>query len=316
VALGQPALRARIARRYRDRHGIDLDPARVVITSGASGAFILAFSALFDSGARVGIGLPGYPSYRHILHALGMTAVTFEMQAEHRWQPVPETVPRKLDGLLVAHPANPTGTALSQAALARLIDATHAQGAAFISDEIYHGLDYTQPSVTALAVSDDVYVVNSASKYFSMTGWRVGWLVVPPSHVRAIERLAQNMFICTPSISQVALLAALDCEAELESNIAVYRKNRQRMLTALPHLGLPNFAPPDGAFYVYVDVSDFTDNSVVFAREILDEVGVAVTPGLDFDPLRGGATLRLSYAQATSEIEEGLARLQDFLRRR
>ncbi len=314
VALGLPALRARIARLYGEWYGVDLDPARVVVTSGSSGAFILAFTALFDSGDKVGIGAPGYPSYRQILRALGLQPVDLPTSAANRFQPVAaDFAGLDLAGLMVASPANPTGTMLDRDALAALIHAAQGAGAAFISDEIYHGIEYEAKAVTALEISDDVYVINSFSKYFSMTGWRVGWMVVPPDHVRIIERIAQNMFICPPHASQIAALAAMDCEAELQANMDVYRENRRLMLEGLPRAGFDRIAPPDGAFYVYADVSDLTDDSRAFAAEILDKAGVAVTPGLDFDPVRGGGTLRFSYARATADIVEGLARLQRFM---
>jgi aspartate/methionine/tyrosine aminotransferase len=316
VALGLPELRQRIARLYGDWYGVDLDPARVVVTSGSSAGFILAFTALFDTGDRVGIGAPGYPSYRQILSALDLEPVMIETDPANRYQPVPGDLPSDLKGLMVASPANPSGTMLDRAALAGLIGATEAQGADFISDEIYHGVEYERKAVSALEISDEVYVINSFSKYFSMTGWRIGWMVVPPDHVRVIERLAQNLFICPPHASQVAALAALDCDAELQANLSVYRKNRDLMLEGLPAAGFTEIAPPDGAFYVYADVSAFTDDSRAFAREILDEAGVAVTPGLDFDPARGARTLRFSYARATADIREGLDRLARFMRDR
>ncbi|MEI4233512.1 pyridoxal phosphate-dependent aminotransferase [Roseovarius sp. D22-M7] len=314
VALGLPELRARIARLYRDWYGLDLDPDRVVITPGSSGAFILAFTALFDAGDRVGIGAPGYPSYRQILRALDLVPVDIETAAENRLQPVPgDLAGRALSGLLVASPANPTGTMLGRDDLSALVDASRAAGARFISDEIYHGIEYEAKAVSALEVTDDCYVINSFSKYFSMTGWRVGWMVVPEDHVRIVERLAQNLFICPPHASQVAALAAMDCGAELEANMAVYRRNRALMLDGLPRAGFDRIAPPDGAFYVYADVSHLTEDSRAFAAEILETAGVAVTPGLDFDPARGGGTLRFSYARATADIEEGLARLARFM---
>jgi aspartate/methionine/tyrosine aminotransferase len=315
VALGLPALRARIAQLYGEWYGVDLDPSRVVVTSGSSGAFILAFTALFDSGDKVGIGAPGYPSYRQILRALGLQPVDLPTSADNRFQPVvADFAGMDLAGLMVASPANPTGTMLDRAALAALIHAAQGAGAAFISDEIYHGIEYEAKAVTALEISDDVYVINSFSKYFSMTGWRVGWMVVPPDHVRRIERIAQNMFICPPHASQVAALAAMDCHDELQANMQVYRENRRLMLEGLPKAGFDRIAPPDGAFYVYADVSHLTDDSRTFAAEILDKAGVAVTPGLDFDPDRGGGTLRFSYARATADIHEGLVRLERFMR--
>ncbi|WP_299692339.1 aminotransferase class I/II-fold pyridoxal phosphate-dependent enzyme [uncultured Tateyamaria sp.] len=317
VALGLPELRARIAQLYGEWYSIDLDPARVVITSGASGGFLLAFNALFDSGDRVGIGAPGYPSYRQILRALGLVPVDLQTAPEHRLQPVAaDLAGQDLAGLLVASPANPSGTMLARDAMGTLVHAAQGAGAAFISDEIYHGIEYEAKAVSALEISDDVYVINSFSKYFSMTGWRVGWMVVPADHVRVVERLAQNMFICAPHASQVAALAAMDAPEELEANLAVYRANRALMLDGLPMAGFTNIAPPDGAFYVYADVSDLTDDSRAFAAEILDRAGVAVTPGLDFDPVRGHQTLRFSYARSTQDIAEGLQRLRDFMARR
>ncbi|WP_197917864.1 pyridoxal phosphate-dependent aminotransferase [Thiosulfatihalobacter marinus] len=314
VALGLPALRARIARLYGDWYDVDLDPSRVIVTPGSSGAFLLAFTALFEAGDRVAIGAPGYPSYRQILRALSLEPIDIQTADENRLQPVPADL-AGLDfaGLMVASPANPTGTMLDRAAMSALIDLCADRGAAFISDEIYHGIEYEARAVTALELTDETYVINSFSKYFSMTGWRVGWMVVPPDHVRLVERLAQNMFICPPHASQVAALAAMDCVDELESNMDVYRANRQMMIEGLPRAGFTRFAPPDGAFYVYVDVSAFTSDSRALAREALDEAGVAVTPGLDFDPQRGHQTLRFSYARASADIAEGLARLRRFM---
>ncbi|PPB81740.1 aspartate/methionine/tyrosine aminotransferase [Albidovulum inexpectatum] len=315
VALGLPALRAGIANLYRRWYGIDLDPGRVVVTAGSSAAFLLGFTALFDAGDRVALGEPGYPSYRQILRALSLTPVGIPTEPQDRYQPRPDQIPDDVRGLIVASPGNPSGTMLGREALSALIRAAQERDVAFISDEIYHGLHYGDRAVSSLEISDDVHVINSFSKYFSMTGWRVGWMVVPEDHVRVIERLAQNMFICPPHASQVAALAALDCIDELEANRAVYARNRALMLDALPRIGLGRIAPPDGAFYIYADVSDLTDDSLSLAARILDEAGVAVTPGLDFDPVRGSHTLRLSYARSTEEIEEGLSRLAAFMER-
>lgn len=314
VALGIPALRARIAQLYQDWYGVTVSPERIVVTAGSSGAFLLAFSALFDSGARIGIGEPGYPSYRQILHALGLETVGIQTSEAARYQPTPEDLKDlALDGLMVASPANPSGTMLGHDQLKALIDACHAAGTSFISDEIYHGIEYEAKAVTALEVSDDVYVINSFSKYFSMTGWRVGWMVVPQDHVRRIERLAQNMFICAPHASQIAALAALDCDDELKENLKVYAASRRFMLEGLPKAGFDRIAPPDGAFYVYADVSHLTNDSLGFCKRVLDEAGVAITPGLDFDKQRGGTTVRFSYASSTADIEEGLKRLKAFM---
>lgn len=317
VALGLPALRARIAQMYGEWYGVDLDPARVVITPGSSGAFILAFTALFDSGARVGIGAPGYPSYRQILRALGFQPVDLPTAAENRYQPVTaDFAGQDLAGLLVASPANPTGTMLDHGAMRDLIEGCAAQDMSFVSDEIYHGIEYDKKAVTALEITNECYVINSFSKYFSMTGWRVGWMVVPEEHVRVIERIAQNMFICAPHASQIAALAAMECGSELQANMDVYRTNRTLMLEGLADAGFTTFAPPDGAFYVYADVSDLTRDSRALAGEILEKAGVAVTPGLDFDPLRGGGTLRFSYARSSEDIREGLVRLRAFMQGR
>jgi aspartate/methionine/tyrosine aminotransferase len=313
VALGLPALRQGIAGLYRRWYGLDLNPDRVIVTAGSSAAFLLAFTALFEAGQRVGLGLPGYPSYRHILKALSLDAVGIPTGPETRFQPVPDLLPDGLSGLIVASPGNPTGTMLGKSDLAALAAACQARGIALISDEIYHGLHYGAPAVSALEVTDDVVVINSFSKYFSMTGWRIGWMVVPESLIRPVERLAQNMFICPPHASQVAALAALDCTPELEANRAVYAENRRLMLDGLPRAGFARIAPPDGAFYVYADVSDLTADSRALAADILNRAGVAVTPGLDFDPGRGHGTLRFSYARATADIAEGLDRLARFM---
>ncbi|KIN72207.1 pyridoxal phosphate-dependent aminotransferase [Sulfitobacter guttiformis] len=317
VALGLPALRARIAKMYAEWYNVDLDPSRVVITSGSSAGFLLAFTALFDSGDRVGIGAPGYPSYRQILGALGMVPVDLPTAAENRFQPVPaDFANMDLRGLMVASPANPTGTMLDRSAMSALIDACHGTGASFISDEIYHGIEYEKKAVTALEITDECYVINSFSKYFSMTGWRVGWMVVPDDQVRVVERIAQNMFICAPHASQVAALAAMECGDTLEANMDVYRINRALMLEGLPQAGFDRIAPPDGGFYVYADVSAITHDSRALAAEILEKAGVAVTPGLDFDPLRGHTTLRFSYARSSDDIREGLVRLAAFMNAR
>ncbi len=313
VALGLPALRDGIARLYGDWYGVDLDPARVIVTAGSSGAFVLAFTALFDTGARVGVSEPGYPSYRQILKALDMTPVGVPTHAAAGHRMRPGDVPMGLDGLIVASPANPTGTILDRAGLAALLDTCAAQGTALISDEIYHGLHFTDRAISALELTDDVIVVNSFSKYFCMTGWRVGWMVVPPDMVRTVERLAQNLFICPPHASQVAALGALAGRAEAEGVRDTYAENRRLLLDGLPRAGFDRIAPPDGAFYIYADVSHLTQDSRAFAADILEHAGVAVTPGLDFDPVRGHGTLRFSYAATTGDIREGLSRLSGYM---
>ena len=314
VALGIPELRKKIAELYWHWYKVKVDPQRIIVTPGSSGAFILAFTGLFDVGDSVGIGSPGYPSYRQILKALSLNTVTIKALSDNKFQPVPtDVINNKLDGLLVASPANPTGSMLNRDELEKLMAACKKKETAFISDEIYHGIEYETRAVSALEVSDDCFVINSFSKYFSMTGWRLGWIVVPNKHIRQFERLAQNMFICAPHISQIAALGALDAHHELNQNIQTYKTNRAMLAEQLPKLGLANFAPPDGAFYFYVDVSEYTDNSVNLANEILDEVNVAVTPGIDFDPDRGLKTIRLSYACSTPDLKEGLRRLNNFM---
>ena len=311
VALGLPALREAIAGLYRRWYGVELDPGRVVITAGSSGAFLLAFAALFEAGDRVAVGEPGYPSYRQILRAMSVEPVGMPTRFENRYQPVPDDIPADVQGVMLASPGNPSGTMLDHAALAALAARASEIGAALISDEIYHGLSYGARCVSALEVTDDVVVINSFSKFFSMTGWRIGWMVVPPDLVRTMDRLAANMFICPPHVSQVAALAALspEGEAEAQANLAVYAENRRLLLDRLPAIGFDRIAPPDGAFYLYADVSALTDDSAALAAEILETAGVAVTPGIDFDPVRGRQTLRFSYAGATDEIALGLERL-------
>lgn len=312
VALGLPALRERIARMYQDWYGVAVSPNRIVVTAGSSAAFQLAFISLFDAGDKVAIGDPGYPSYRNILKALDLDPISIPTTIDERFQPEVQNLPDDLHGLLVASPANPTGTMLDHAALTKLINHCQARDIAFISDEIYHGIEYGKKAVTALEISDEVYVINSFSKYFSMTGWRVGWMIVPDDHVRRVERLVQNLFICAPHVAQVAALAALDCEEELQGNLVEYTRNRDMLLRELPKAGFDKIAPPDGAFYIYADVSDMTDNSVSLCKQLLLEAGVSVTPGVDFDPMRGHQTLRFSYAASFDDITEGVRRLQEW----
>ena len=314
VALGIPELRNRISQHYRERYNLSVSPERIVVTSGSSAAFILAFTALFNPGDRVCIGSPGYPSYRQILKALDLVTVNVQTSGDNRFQLVPDDIMEmELAGLMVASPANPTGTMLDADSLRALMSAAAEVGASFISDEIYHGIEYDNRAVSALEISDDCYVINSFSKYFSMTGWRAGWMVVPDRHVRIIERLAQNLFICPPHASQIVALAAMDCHDELEANVDIYRKNRELMLNGLPMAGFDLIAPPDGAFYIYADIGHLKQNSLLFAEKILEKAGVAVTPGLDFDAKRGHRTLRFSYASRTEDIEEGLERLKSFM---
>lgn len=319
-ALGRPALRARIARHYKDWYGVDIDPARVVVTTGSSAAFVLAFMALFDPGDSVLLPSPGYPCYRHILASLGVASDIVETGPPTRWMPTPEQVGARvrenpgIAGLLVASPSNPTGTMLEPERLAALVDACRSAGIWFISDEIYHGLTYALHAETALRYSPDAIVINSFSKYFSMTGWRIGWMIVPPALVRPVERLAQNLYICPPAIAQAAALAAFDATSELEANRDVYRTNRDLLLAGLPEAGLTEIVPADGAFYLYADVSRFTGDSVAFTRAMLTETGVAATPGLDFDESRGNRFVRFSYSGPTAAMAEAVARLKQWSR--
>jgi aspartate/methionine/tyrosine aminotransferase len=313
VALGLPELRHAIAELYREWYGVALDPGRVVVTNGSSGAFLLAFLAVLEAGDRVALADPGYPSYRNILKALDLGVDRVETGPEDRWQPRGADL-GGADGLLVASPANPTGAMLSRERLAELAAACEARGAALISDEIYHGLTYGERAISALEVTDEVIVVNSFSKYFSMTGWRIGWMVIPEHLVRTVERLAQNLFICPPHVSQVAALGALRAREECEANRAVYAKNREILMEELPKAGFADFAPPDGAFYLYADVRHLTGDSREFCTRMLAEAGVAATPGWDFDPMRGGGFVRFSFARATEDMVEGARRLQAWLK--
>ena len=316
VALGLPELRSRLARLYHEWYNLDLDPKRVVITSGSSGGFILSFASLFDAKQRIGIGSPGYPSYRQILKAQDLEPVLIETTIENKYQPITEDLKnRNLSGLLIASPANPTGSMLNYESMEALIKTSVDEKISFISDEIYHGIEYENKAISALQITDECYVINSFSKYFSMTGWRIGWMVVPESHIRQIERLAQNMFICAPHASQVAALNALDCDEELNKNLDVYKKNRELMKNGLAEAGFTKIAPPDGAFYIYADISEFSNDSLEFTQLVLKEAKVAITPGLDFDPARGNSTIRFSYARSTQDIIEGLERLQNFMKK-
>jgi aspartate/methionine/tyrosine aminotransferase len=318
-ALGTPTLRERIARHYRESYGVAVDSARIVITTGSSGAFILAFLAMFEPGDRVAVTIPGYPPYRHILTALGCEPVLIETSGETRHALTGEALlaaHRKapLKGVLVGSPANPTGTMMSREALSGLISASESAGIRFISDEIYHGLDYAFPAVTASELSANALVINSFSKYFCMTGWRVGWMVVPDALVRPIERLQQNLSISVPTLSQIAAEAAFEGCAEMEEIKRGYLENRRILIEGLPRAGLTKFLPADGAFYLYADVSDFTSDSFKFAGEMLERAHVAATPGVDFDPVHGRQFIRLSYARSAEEMREAVERIARWLK--
>ena len=315
VALGIPELRQRISQLYGDWYNLDLNPNRIIITSGSSAGFILSFSSLFDAKDRVGICSPGYPSYRQILKAQDLEPVLIETKFENNFQPFASDLKGlNLSGVLIASPANPTGSMLNYNQLESLILSSLEQNISFISDEIYHGIEYEKKATTALQITNQCYVINSFSKYFSMTGWRVGWMVVPEDHIRQIERLAQNMFICAPHASQIAALHALDCEDELKNNLDVYKENRKLMIKGLKDSGFSKISSPDGAFYIYADVSKFCNDSLEFANRVLKEAKVAITPGLDFDTNRGNSTIRFSYARSTEDIIKGLEKLNIFMK--
>lgn len=319
-ALGLPSLRARIARHYAEQYAVAVDPARIVITTGSSAGFLFAFLSLFEPGERVGIANPGYPPYRHILTALGCEPVLIETGPQTRWAVTPETLlathaRTKLAGVLIASPANPTGTMMRPAALAALIGAAEGAGIRFISDEIYHGLDYAFAAETALRLSDDALVINSFSKYFCMTGWRIGWLVAPAPLVRPIERLQQNLAISVPHLSQIAAEAAFGGRAEMDAIKHGYEENRRILIEGLPGAGLDSFLPVDGAFYLYADIRKFSDDSFDFARRMLEEAHVAATPGVDFDPRDGRHFIRFCYAGSADDMREAVRRIGAWLKR-
>ncbi|WP_344425491.1 pyridoxal phosphate-dependent aminotransferase [Pseudonocardia ailaonensis] len=320
TALGIPELRAGIAGHHGHAYGIAVDPDEVVVTTAGSGGFLLAFLAAFDVGDRVAMARPGYPAYRNILAALGCEVVELPCGPETRFQPTVEMLEGlDLQGLIVASPANPTGTVLDPAELAALARYCEDRGIQLVSDEIYHGITYPGAPATACAweTSREAIVVNSFSKYFSMTGWRLGWLLVPERLRRAVDRLAGNFTVCPPALPQHAAVAALTPEsyAEADSHVTRYATNRALLLDGLPRLGIDRLAPADGAFYVYADVSRFTGDSMTFTYDLLDGAGLAVAPGIDFDPVDGHHHIRFSFAGATAPVEEALQRLASFLHR-
>ncbi|SDG86722.1 pyridoxal phosphate-dependent aminotransferase [Roseospirillum parvum] len=320
VARGLPGLRRRIARHYQETQGVAVDPERIFATAGSSGGFVLAFLAAFEPGDKVGLAAPGYPAYRHILTALGVEPVAIPVGPETRYQPtveVLENLGARLDGLIVASPANPTGTVIPPAEFEALIGWCEANGVRLISDEIYHGITYDGVRApTAAGRADDAVVVNSFSKYFCMTGWRLGWLVLPEDMVRPVECLAQNLFISPPTLSQKAGELIFEETDYLEANVKRYAANRKVLLEGLPKAGFGAMAPADGAFYIYTEVAHLTDDSVAFCQRMLAETGVAATPGLDFDGARGHRFVRFSFAGQTADMEQAVARLTDWLPKR
>ena len=313
-ALGLAALNKRIARHYDEFYGAPVDPARVVVTTGSSGGFVLAFLSAFDAGDRVALASPGYPAYRNILQAVGVEVVDLQTGQETNFQPSPELLDRaaatgNLDGLIVASPSNPTGTMIHAAELKALVEYCRDSSIRLISDEIYHGITYAEPAETVLRQTDDAIVINSFSKYFSMTGWRLGWMVVPEDLYRSMECLSQNLFISPPTLSQYAGIAAFDCRQELDGYVARYAENRALLLEQLPKAGFETLAPADGAFYIYADIASLTNDSQEFCRAMLAETGVAATPGIDFDPERGNRYMRFSFAGDGDSIAEAAERL-------
>lgn len=314
-ALGLWPLRQRIAAHYHEEYGVEVDPEQVVVTTGSSGGFVLSFLAAFDAGDRVALVSPGYPAYRNILAALGVEVVDLPATPETNFQPTPgllEEAGGRLDGLIVASPSNPTGTMLRRDDMANLVQWCDGRGVRLISDEIYHGITYGETAETAAAFTRDAVIINSFSKYFSMTGWRLGWMIVPQDLIRPVECLAQNLFIAPPTLSQQAAIAAFDCRDELDGNVARYTESRALLLKELPKAGFGRLASADGAFYLYADIGEMTDDSEAFCARMLKDIGVAATPGIDFDPSRGHRFMRFSFAGEPGEIAEAARRLIDW----
>jgi aspartate/methionine/tyrosine aminotransferase len=314
-ALGIAPLRQAIAANYRAQYGVAVDPDEVVVTTGSSAAFQLAFLAAFEPGDRIGLAVPGYPAYRNILTALEIEPILIAVGENAHYQPTPELLADAgaLDGLIVASPANPTGTMIGAADLAQLASYCREHGIRLVSDEIYHGITYETAATTARAHGREAIIINSFSKYYSMTGWRLGWMLVPPDLARSVECLAQNFYISPPALSQIAAMPVFGCRSELDGHVARYRVNRDLLVRTLNAAGLTRFAPAEGAFYLYVDISGLTRDSEGFCRRLLAETGVAVTPGLDFDPLDGGGWVRFSFAGSTEDVAEAARRLQAWL---
>lgn len=314
--LGVPALREAIAQHYRDRAGLAVDPRNVVVTTGSSGGFLLTFLAAFDAGDTVAMARPGYPAYRNMLAALGCRVLELPCGPQTRFQPTVaqlEALDQPPHGLIVASPANPTGTMVGAGELAELAAWCDRHGTHLVSDEIYHGITYAGPPSCAWATGRNSVTVNSFSKYFSMTGWRIGWLLVPDELLDPVDRLAGNFTICPPTLAQHAAVAAFAAYDELDANVARYADNRALLISALPSIGLDSFAPPDGAFYIYADVSRWTDDALGWCARLLADTGVAIVPGLDFDPVAGSRYVRITFAGAREDLERGLDLLAEWL---
>lgn len=312
-------LQEALAAHYRRRYGLAIAPSRFVLTCGASPALVLALTAFFEPGDRVALARPGYVAYRNVLKALHLVPVEIGCGPATRYQLAAahlEALSPPPKGVILASPANPTGTIIAEAELARIAAFARASGAVVISDEIYHGISYVGPAATMLAFDPEAFVVGSFSKYFSMVAWRLGWLLAPEGKADRARAFCGNMFLTAPSLSQHAGVAALEATEELEAHVAVYRTNRDLLLKALPRLGLNRIAPPDGAFYLYVDVGHLTGDSLSFCKEVLEATGVAVAPGIDFDPVEGHHHIRISFAVSTAEVAEAIARLEPWFKAR
>lgn len=312
-ALGMPALRQGIAQLYARRYGIDVPASRIAVTIGTSSGFMLAFLAAFSAGDTVAVVEPSYPAYRGALQAVDLVPLRLGTDETTGYRVTPamiEALPSQVKGVVVASPANPTGTMLSSTELTAIYDACHRKGLWLIVDELYHGVTYERPAATMLEAGEDVIVVNGFSKYWGMTGWRIGWLVLPERLVPRIEALGGSLQISAPTLSQIAAIAALEAEDEMNARVALYRGNRDRLLNALPRFGISRFAPPDGAFYLYADIGDFTDDSVAFCRRMLEETGVVAAPGVDFDTANGARYLRFSFCMDEAVVEEAIRRLE------
>lgn len=311
-SFGIAPLRSAIRDHYVRKYGVYVPLERIAVTTGSSGAFILSFIAAFDEGDKVAMASPGYPAYRNILTALGIEVVEIPVGPNTNFQPSADLLAEcgeSLDGLIVASPSNPAGTMIDPAGLKELYDYCAEHEIRLISDEIYHGITYVDPAETMLRFGDDAVIINSFSKYFSMTGWRLGWMVLPHDLINACERLAPNLFISAPAVSQHAAVAVFDCEEELQQNLRMYTKNRELLLRELPKAGFDKLASVDGGFYIYADVSDITDDSTAFCEAMLNEAGVAATPGVDFDPKRGHRYVRFSFASDPENMVEAARRL-------
>lgn len=312
-----PALRTRIARYYADWHGVDIDPDNVILTCGASPALVLALLTAFDAGARVAFARPGYVAYRNSLKSLHMSPVEISCGERQRFQLSTEALVEAgpgIDGVIIASPANPTGTIIAPDELAAIAAHCRANDITMLSDEIYHGLSYGEPAHSILRYEADAFVINSFSKYFCMPGWRLGWLVAPAASVGAARARIGNLFLSPPSLSQHAALAAFDDDCELRGHIEVYRRNRELLLSALLELGFGMIAPPDGAFYVYVSVAHLTDDSLTFCKRLLLDTGLAIAPGIDFDPIEGSRYVRISFAVSTLDVIDAIGRLRAWLK--